>query len=83
MSFLLLFIVQKKRRAQNCPTSNLLSGVAYLDSTFLLEADDWLILLLATTLFFRSPPCEDMAEVRVSVRDAGVSGSWEAVLRFF
>ena len=42
----------------------------------------------------RSPPlcgvkvlpaqkCEDMAEVRVRVRDAGVSGSWEAVLRFF
>ena len=27
--------------------------------------------------------CEDMAEVRVRVRDAGVSGSWEAVLRFF
>ena len=27
--------------------------------------------------------CEDMAEVRVRVRDAGVSGSWEAVFRFF
>ena len=27
--------------------------------------------------------CEEMAEVRVRVRGAGVSGSWEAVLRFF
>ena len=29
--------------------------------------------------------CEKMAEVRVRIRlrDAGVSGSWEAVLRFF
>ena len=29
------------------------------------------------------PYCEVMAEVRVRVRDTDVSGSWEAVLRFF